>query len=99
MMSLKLTLLSLAALMALGAGQAVAANAGRPAVQRALDTIPSKGGTTNTSMRDRYVVRNVIVDADGTQHVRMDRTFDGLPVIGGDLVVHSKDGGKSAPLA
>ncbi|WP_432013991.1 M4 family metallopeptidase [Streptomyces cucumeris] len=38
-------------------------------------------------------VKDVVFDADGTQHVRFDRTFRGLPVVGGDLVVHqSKDG-------
>ncbi|MFJ9196468.1 M4 family metallopeptidase [Streptomyces flaveolus] len=33
-------------------------------------------------------VRDVIVDADGTQHVRYDRTYRELPVLGGDFVVH-----------
>ncbi|MFD9636355.1 M4 family metallopeptidase [Streptomyces violascens] len=33
-------------------------------------------------------VRDVIVDADGSQHVRYDRTFRQLPVLGGDFVVH-----------
>ena len=27
-------------------------------------------------------------DADGSTHVRMQRTIDGVPVLGGDLVVH-----------
>jgi len=35
----------------------------------------------------------VLVDADGARHVRYDRTYRGLPVVGGDLVVHrAKDG-------
>ncbi|WP_432139230.1 MULTISPECIES: M4 family metallopeptidase [unclassified Streptomyces] len=33
-------------------------------------------------------VRDVIVDEDGTQHVRYDRTYRELPVLGGDFVVH-----------
>ncbi|MFD9487860.1 M4 family metallopeptidase [Streptomyces sp. NPDC059991] len=33
-------------------------------------------------------VRDVIVDADGSRHVRYDRTYRGLPVLGGDFVVH-----------
>ena len=33
------------------------------------------------------------VDQDGTTHVRMDRTYRGLPVVGGDLVVHQAPGG------
>ncbi|WP_405698008.1 M4 family metallopeptidase [Streptomyces coelicoflavus] len=32
--------------------------------------------------------RDVVVDDDGTQHVRYDRTYRGLPVLGGDFVVH-----------
>jgi hypothetical protein len=34
---------------------------------------------------DAFAVRDVIVDADGTEHVRFDRSFRGLPVIGGDV--------------
>ena len=30
---------------------------------------------------------SVLTDRDGTRHVRYDRTVDGLPVVGGDLVV------------
>ncbi|WP_416969444.1 M4 family metallopeptidase [Streptomyces sp. 4F14] len=33
-------------------------------------------------------VRDVIVDRDGSRHVRYDRTYRGLPVLGGDFVVH-----------
>ncbi|MFF8570820.1 M4 family metallopeptidase [Streptomyces sp. NPDC015408] len=33
-------------------------------------------------------VRDVIVDDDGTQHVRYDRTYRELPVLGGDFVLH-----------
>ncbi|MET8028761.1 M4 family metallopeptidase [Streptomyces avermitilis] len=33
-------------------------------------------------------VRDVVVDADGGQHVRYDRTYRHLPVLGGDFVVH-----------
>ncbi|GAA2748402.1 M4 family metallopeptidase [Kitasatospora cinereorecta] len=39
-------------------------------------------------------VKDVIIDRDGTQHVRFDRTYQGLPVIGGDLVVHQDSHGK-----
>src|SRR6476619_2838863 len=44
------------------------------------------------SAYDNFQVRGIAVDRDGTEHVRMDRTYQGLPVIGGDLVVHSKAG-------
>ncbi len=38
-------------------------------------------------------VKDVIRDADGTTHVRYNRTYRGLPVVGGDLVVHSSPAG------
>ncbi|OXI93176.1 MULTISPECIES: M4 family metallopeptidase [Burkholderia] len=41
---------------------------------------------------DQFQVRDVIVDPDGTEHVRFDRFYAGLPVIGGDVVVHSRNG-------
>jgi Zn-dependent metalloprotease len=39
------------------------------------------------------VAQDSIVDADGTEHVRFARTYRGLRVIGGDLVVHGTSGG------
>ncbi len=42
---------------------------------------------------ERLVAKDVLVDTDGARHVRYNRTYRGLPVIGGDLVVHrAKDG-------
>ena len=35
-----------------------------------------------------FVVTGRVVDPDGTTHVRIDRTYRGLKVLGGDLVVH-----------
>src|SRR6185436_15042635 len=37
---------------------------------------------------ERLVVKDVITDADGSTHVRYDRTFNGLRVIGGAFVSH-----------
>jgi len=42
--------------------------------------------------KEKLVVRDVIKDADGTVHTRYERTYNGLPVLGGDLVVHEKPG-------
>src|SRR4051794_23300282 len=36
-------------------------------------------------------VRDVVKDADGSEYVRYDRTFNGLKVVGGDLIV-KRDG-------
>ncbi|MDX3524510.1 M4 family metallopeptidase [Streptomyces scabiei] len=43
--------------------------------------------------KEELVVRDVIKDADGTVHTRYERTFGGLPVLGGDLVVHESKAG------
>ncbi|GGO85198.1 M4 family metallopeptidase [Wenjunlia tyrosinilytica] len=40
------------------------------------------------SGKERLVPRDVVVGENGVRHVRYDRTYDGLRVIGGDLVVH-----------
>ena len=84
--------LPLAVLLALGANQACAVDTNPVAVNRALALIHSHSGEARASAGDRYVSRGVFVDADGTEHVRLDRTYNGLPVIGGDLVVHSRNG-------
>ncbi|GAB3664131.1 M4 family metallopeptidase [Nocardioides korecus] len=44
---------------------------------------------------ERLVARDALRDVDGTEHVRYQRTYDGLPVIGGDLVVSSTPTGKT----
>ncbi|MFR9796097.1 M4 family metallopeptidase [Streptomyces sp. MS06] len=38
--------------------------------------------------QEKLVVRDVMEDADGTVHTRYERTYAGLPVLGGDLVTH-----------
>ncbi|MET9735495.1 M4 family metallopeptidase [Streptomyces sp. NPDC006458] len=38
--------------------------------------------------------KSVLKDADGTVHTRYERTFAGLPVLGGDLVVHAAANGE-----
>jgi Zn-dependent metalloprotease len=42
--------------------------------------------------KEKLVVKDVAQDADGTTHTRYERTYAGLPVLGGDLVVHAKSG-------
>ncbi|WP_018353001.1 M4 family metallopeptidase [Longispora albida] len=48
------------------------------------------------SAGDGYVVARTSVDPDGASHVRYNRTYRGLPVIGGDFVVHNAPGGAFA---
>ncbi|MFF5704846.1 M4 family metallopeptidase [Streptomyces sp. NPDC012794] len=41
---------------------------------------------------EKLIVRDVVKDADGTTHTTYERTYEGLPVLGGDLTVHAKGG-------
>ncbi|WUT06210.1 M4 family metallopeptidase [Streptomyces sp. NBC_00704] len=43
--------------------------------------------------KEALVVRDVVKDADGTVHTRYERTYAGLPVLGGDLVVEKAKSG------
>ncbi|MFE5812964.1 M4 family metallopeptidase [Streptomyces sp. NPDC056479] len=43
-------------------------------------------------VKEKLVAKDVIKDADGSTHTRYERTYAGIPVLGGDLVVHVKSG-------
>ncbi len=64
--------------------------------QRSALITAAQGSSTTTARslglgaQERLVVKDVVKDADGTVHTRYDRTYAGLPVLGGDLVVHVK---------
>ncbi|MGA5041199.1 M4 family metallopeptidase [Streptomyces capoamus] len=45
--------------------------------------------------REKLVVKDVVKDGDGTLHTRYERTYAGLPVLGGDLVVTTATSGKT----
>ena len=73
------------------AGQAAAVDNGGP-IDRALTAIRANPVATRWSSYDAFATRGVTIDRNGTEHVRFARTYKGLPVIGGDLVVHSRAG-------
>jgi Zn-dependent metalloprotease len=54
----------------------------------------SDGQALGLGAGERLVVKDVITDRNGSSHVRYDRTFGGLRVIGGDLVSHRARSGK-----
>jgi Zn-dependent metalloprotease len=91
-------LLPAAVALALGTGAAATAmtmpgdSSVGPAADRAAGLIHGHADAARASVDDRFAARGVVVDADGTEHVRFERTYRGLPVIGGDLVVHSRNG-------
>ena len=92
------TPISLASLAAAAVGLAglaatgVAADAA-PTDHDAADALRQHPGIARAATGQGFVERDTIVDADGTTHTRMDRTFRGLHVIGGDLVVHQSPDG------
>ncbi|KJY41439.1 peptidase [Streptomyces sp. NRRL B-1568] len=64
--------------------------------------VPAQAGTgaddpaqaLHLGPKERLVPRDTITEPDGTTHTRYERTYDGLPVIGGDLVVQQTGDGK-----
>lgn len=60
------------------------------------DATAEQAGTISSvlglSGGERLVPRDVVRDADGSHHLRFDRTLNGLKVIGGDLVVTQQAG-------
>ncbi|WP_325551549.1 M4 family metallopeptidase [Flexivirga sp.] len=45
-----------------------------------------------SSSSDEYELIGTTTSADGTSHFRYQRTYKGLPVVGGDFVIHAKGG-------
>ncbi|WP_425586350.1 M4 family metallopeptidase [Streptomyces sannanensis] len=62
-----------------------AANASRAVTARSL----------HLGSQEALIVKSVLKDADGSLHTRYERTFAGLPVLGGDLVVHTAANGSA----
>jgi len=70
-----------------------AANLEHPFVARALEQMHAHAQELRMSAQDSFKVKDVIVDTNGATHVRMDRQYAGLRVIGGDMVVHMSPSG------
>jgi zinc metalloprotease ZmpA len=92
---------------ALAAGTAVGADAAdrdgqaftRPAAadgdlgRSALSAVRAHPRAVRSGDQQAFTVTSALVDPDGTSHVRMTRSYRGLPVLGGDLVVHQGPAG------
>lgn len=61
---------------------------GHPAVPQALAHLKAEAERSGAASAHGWRFRDLIVDADDSTHVRFARDYRGLPVIGGDLVVH-----------
>ena len=95
-MNVQMSLLSLAIVSGLAvSGSADAAGNQRSAAiarANALIAAPASQAAIRRAPADSFIARDAIVDADGTEHVRYQRNYQGLPVIGGDFVVQSRNG-------
>ncbi|GAA2357762.1 hypothetical protein Cme02nite_33590 [Catellatospora methionotrophica] len=87
-------LLLAALLTPLSGGTATAAPAGPPTLADvATAALARHRDTIHGTDAETYTVRRTIADPGGTGHVRYERTYRGLRVYGGDLVVHTaRDG-------
>ncbi|GAQ55254.1 M4 family metallopeptidase [Streptomyces acidiscabies] len=63
------------------------------AIDNAASAVADRAASLGINSAQGTSVRDVVVDKDGTQHVRYDRTYRQLPVLGGDFVVHLEPDG------
>jgi Zn-dependent metalloprotease len=86
----------------IGAGLAASAQAGpvipsrAQAISTANSALTAHRSAIHASSSDNFKVRRVVTDPSGATHVRYTRTYHGMPVYGGDFVVHNAPGGSYA---
>ncbi|MFI8351582.1 M4 family metallopeptidase [Streptomyces sp. NPDC085596] len=78
-----------------GAPTLLSASARTTLIQQAQSDAPGTAQRIGLGAKEKLVVRDVVKDVDGTVHTRYERTYAGLPVLGGDLVVHTAKSGKA----
>jgi len=65
----------------------------RPSIAAAQARAADTAKALRLDSREQLKVKDVVTDRDGSTHVRYERTFAGLRVIGGDFVVHRTSAG------
>ncbi|MER7835022.1 M4 family metallopeptidase [Streptomyces sp. NPDC096040] len=80
----------------LAAAPTLLSNSARTAlIQKAQADVAETAQQIGLGAKEKLVVKDVVKDVDGTVHTRYERTYAGLPVLGGDLVVHTSEAGKT----
>ncbi|MFJ9373576.1 M4 family metallopeptidase [Streptomyces sp. NPDC101455] len=80
----------------LAAAPQLLSNSARTAlVQEKQAATPETAQRIGLGTKEKLVVKDVVKDVDGTLHTRYERTYAGLPVLGGDLVVHTSPAGRT----
>ncbi|MER5723896.1 M4 family metallopeptidase [Streptomyces sp. NPDC002418] len=78
-----------------GAPLQLSASARTALIQEADAATAETAQEIGLGAQEKLLVRDVVKDVDGTVHTRYERTYNGLPVLGGDLVVHETKAGKA----
>jgi Zn-dependent metalloprotease len=58
-------------------------------IESAQQKTAATARTLGLGAKEKLVVKDVVKDNDGTLHTRYERTYAGLPVLGGDVIVHT----------
>jgi len=94
------TYAALAAMAVLGAGASTAIPASGTAASgsdrlaaAAVSALSTHPFAARAAGGQEFTATSTLVDPNGTRHVRLERTYNGLPVLGGDLVVHQSAAG------
>ncbi|MEV6347436.1 M4 family metallopeptidase [Actinoplanes sp. NPDC051851] len=58
------------------------------ALAHAKTAIAARAGLFAASGSDAFAGRNIKIDADGESHVHLNRTYQGVSVLGGDVIAH-----------
>ncbi|MEU8290495.1 M4 family metallopeptidase [Streptomyces pseudogriseolus] len=83
-----------------GAPVLLSAAARTSLIQEQQATAADTAEAIGLGAREKLIVKDVVRDVDGTVHTRYERTYAGLPVLGGDLVVHQPaDGARTVTKA
>ncbi|WP_028809400.1 M4 family metallopeptidase [Streptomyces sp. 351MFTsu5.1] len=64
-------------------------------IRSASGKVEATADSLGLGAKEKLVVKDVVKDNDGTLHTRYERTYDGVPVLGGDLVVHTPPAAQS----
>ncbi len=64
----------------------------RPAAERALAYLASLPLEGVEQPAQEFVVSSATTDEQGNQHVRLQQVYQGVPVYGGEMIAHSKNG-------
>ncbi|WBO63766.1 M4 family metallopeptidase [Streptomyces camelliae] len=74
---------------------ALSATAHVSLIQQAQANTAETAQKIGLGTKEQLIVKDVVKDNDGTVHTRYERTYAGLPVLGGDLVVHTAKSGRT----